>query len=250
MYDMLTIRKLFTLVSLSLLFLPLFEVQALEPVPSYQEALDQFKCQRKQNKKGSGFSKSDKATMKKSGEDLAKSMSSPGLKLGEKAPDFTLTNAFGQKVKLSVVLKNGPVILSFYRGAWCPYCNLQLHTLHKSMPHFKKYGAQLILVTPQTPDKSKGQIEKDKYTFEVLSDLDSKVMKQYKLFYKMDSELVRVYKKLGLDVESFNGKGRNVLPVPGTFVIDKKSIIRAVHADVDYKKRMEPQEIIDALKKL
>ena len=118
------------------------------------------------------------------------------------------------------------------------------------MPHFKKYGAQLILVTPQTPDKSKGQIEKDKYTFEVLSDLDSKVMKQYKLFYKLDSELVRVYKKLGLDVESFNGKGRNVLPIAGTFVIDKKGIIRAVHADVDYKKRMEPQEIIDALKKL
>ena len=245
-----TIRKLFTLIFLSLFFLPLFEVQALEPVPSYEEALEKFKEQRKQNKKGGGFSKSDKATMKKSGEDLAKSMPSPGLKLGEKAPDFTLKNAFGQKVKLSTALKNGPVILSFYRGAWCPYCNLQLHTLHKSMPHFKKYGAQLILVTPQTPDKSKGQIEKDKYTFEVLSDLDSKVMKQYKLFYKLDSELVRVYKKLGLDVESFNGKGRNVLPIAGTFVIDKKGIIRAVHADVDYKKRMEPQEIIDALKKL
>ena len=147
-------------------------------------------------------------------------------------------------------MKNGPVILSFYRGAWCPYCNLQLHTLHKSMPYFKKYGAQLILVTPQTPDKSREQIKKDKYPFEVLSDLDSKVMKQYKLLYKLDAELIRVYKKLGLDIESFNGKGRNVLPVPGTYIINQKSIIRAVHADVDYKERMEPQAIIDALKKL
>lgn len=245
-----TIKQLFLLVFLSLIFLPLFEAQALESVPSYQEALDQFHIQSKKNEKGHVFSKSDMATMKKSAENLAKSMPSPGLKVGDKAPDFTLKNAFGQDVKLSTVLKSGPVILSFYRGAWCPYCNLQLHTLHKSMPLFKKYGAQLILVTPQTPDKSKGQIEKDKYIFEVLSDLDSKVMKQYKLFYKLDSELVKVYKNLGLDVESFNGKGRNVLPIAGTFVMDRKAIIRAVHADVDYKKRMEPQEIIDALKKL
>lgn len=245
---MLTIRTLFTLLPLFLFYN--LNVQAFDSVPSYQQSLDHFKMQRKKDKKGGGFSKSDKAIMKKSGEDLAKNMPSPGLKLGDKAPDFSLKNAFGKKVKLSSELKNGPVILSFYRGSWCPFCNLQLHALHKSMPQFKKYGAQLILVTPQTPDKSKGQIEKDQYTFEVLSDLESKVMKQYKLFYKLDAELVRVYKKNGLDIESFNGKGRNVLPVPGTYVIDKNSIIRAVHADVDYKKRMEPQAIIDALKKL
>lgn len=247
---MLTNIKFFTAFILSLFFLFSVNVQADESVPSYQQALDHFKMQQKKPKKGGGISKSDMATMNKSAEDLAKSMPSPGLKVGEKAPDFTLKNAFGENIKLSSALKNGPVILSFYRGAWCPYCNLQLHTLHKSMPHFKKYGAQLILVTPQTPDKSKEQIKKDKYAFEVLSDLDSKVMKQYKLFYKMDAELIRVYKKLGLDIESYNGKGRNVLPVPGTYVIDKKNIIRAVHADLDYKNRMEPQAIIDALKKL
>lgn len=235
---------------LSLFFAFQVSVYAAEPVPSYQQALDNFETQQKKNKKGAGISQKDMATMKKSAEDLAKSMPSPGLKVGEKAPDFTLKNAFGKNIKLSSVLKNGPVILSFYRGAWCPYCNLQLHTLHKSMPHFKKYGAQLILVTPQTPDKSREQIKKDKYTFEVLSDLESKVMKQYKLFYKLDAELVRVYKKLGLDIESFNGKGRNVLPVAGTYIIDKKSIIRAVYADLDYKNRMEPQAIIDALKKM
>ena len=242
--------RFFIATFLLLFFLPQLNVQAIEPVPSYQQARDHFKTQQKKNKKGGGISKGDMAIMKKSAEDLAKSMPSPGLKVGEVAPDFTLKNAFGKKIKLSSALKNGPVILSFYRGAWCPYCNLQLRTLHKSMPYFKKHGAQLILVTPQTPDKSREQIKKDKYPFEVLSDLDSKVMKQYKLFYKLDAELVRVYKKLGLDIESFNGKGRNVLPVPGTYIIDKKSIIRAVHADLDYKERMEPQAIIDALKKL
>ncbi|GMR15804.1 MAG: peroxiredoxin-like family protein [Gammaproteobacteria bacterium] len=243
-------RKLISFLFLSLLYFPLYLVHATESVLSYQQALDKFMGQQKKQKKDGGFSKSDKAIMKKSGEDLAKKMPSPGLTVGDKAPDFTLKNAFGNKVTLSNVLKKGPVILSFYRGAWCPFCSLQLHTLHKSMPTFKKYNAQLVLVTPQTPDKSKGQLEKGKYTFEVLSDLDSKVMKSYKLFYKLDADLVRVYKKHGLDVESFNGKGRNVLPVPGTYVIDKNSVIRAAYADTDYKKRMEPQAIIDALKKL
>jgi len=238
-----------------LLIFPLFYlspslVYSAEPVPSYQQSLEKFMAKDKKKKKSGGFSSSDKAIMKKSAEDLAKQMPSPGLKVGDKAPNFILKNAYGKKVQLSNVLENGPVILSFYRGAWCPFCNLQLNVLHKSMPHFKKYGAQLILVTPQMPGKSKGQLKKAKYTFEVLSDLDSIVMKQYNLFYRLDDELVKVYKKNGLDVESFNGKGRNVLPIPGTYVIDKKSIIRAAYADTDYKKRMEPQEILDALKRL
>lgn len=240
---------------MTLLVLPLFYfspvlVQAADNVPSYQQALDSFMDKSKKKKKAGGFSKSDRAIMKKSSEDLARNMPSPGLKVGDKAPDFSLRNAVGKEVVLSSVLKNGPVILSFYRGAWCPFCNLQLHVLHNSMASFKKYGAQLILVTPQTPDKSQGQIKKDKYTFEVLSDLDNKVMKDYKLFYELDAELVTVYKKNGLDIESFNGKGRNVLPIPGTYIIDKSSIIRAVHADTDYKKRMEPQAILDVLEKL
>jgi len=247
---MFTSRKFISCLCLSVLFFPLSVVHSAESVPSYQHALDKFLEKQKKPKKGGGFSKSDRAIMEKSGEDLAKQMPSPGLKVGDKAPGFTLQNAYGKKVKLSDVLKKGPVILSFYRGAWCPFCNLQLHTLHKSMAAFKKYKAQLVLVTPQTPDKSKGQLEKSKYAFEVLSDLDSKVMKDYKLYYELDAELVKVYKKNGLDVESFNGKGRNVLPVPGTYVIDQKSIIRAAFADSDYKKRMEPQEILDALKKL
>lgn len=225
-------------------------VYSVEPVPSYQQTLEKFMTKSKKKKKSGGFSKSDKATMEKSAQDIAKQMPSPGLNVGDKAPSFVLKNAYGRKIQLSKVLKNGPVILSFYRGAWCPFCNLQLNILHKSMPHFKKYDAQLILVTPQMPDKSKGQLKKGKYTFEVLSDLERKVMKQYKLFYRLDDELVKVYKKHGLDVESFNGKGRNVLPIPGTYVIDKKSIIRAAYADTDYKKRMEPQAILDALKRL
>lgn len=223
---------------------------ANENLPSYQQQRQQYMEQHKQASKKSPFSEQDRQVMKKSAEKLEKKLPDPGLKIGSKAPDFTLKNAFGSKITLSKQLKQGPVVLVFYRGAWCPFCNLHLHTLNKSLPTFKKYGAQLITVTPQTPDKSAGQISKNNYPFEVLSDLDSKVMKAYNLFYELDPELVKVYKKAGLDIEAFNGTGRTVLPVPGTFVIDTKGVIRGVHADLDYKERMEPTDIINILKQL
>ena len=238
------------LILFSFISLPLTATHATDDVPSYQQALDKFTEQSKKSKAGSGYNPHDKAVMDKAEQDLRKKMPNPGLKVNQNAPDFKLKNAFGKDVRLSELLKKGPVILSFYRGAWCPYCNLQLHTLHKSLSVFKQYGAQLVLVTPQKPDKSREQLKKDNYAFEVLSDLDSRVMKQYKLYYELSPDLVSVYKKLGLNLEDFNGQGRNVLPVPGTFIIDKKGKIKAVHADVDYKKRMEPKHIVRVLKRL
>ncbi len=228
-------------------------VFAAEPanrdLPNIDEAVQAYMAQ--QQKSGQKkFSEQDMAVMKKAAQDLARNMPAPGLKVGDRAPLFTLPNAFGKKISLQDALKKGPVILVFYRGAWCPFCNIQLHALHQSMPAFKQYGARLITVTPQKPDKSKEQLTKSKYPFDVLSDLDSKVMQDYKLYYELPADLIAVYKKLGLDIEAFNGKGRNVLPVPGTYVIDKAGIIRAAYADTDYKKRMEPQAIVDALSKL
>ena len=223
-------------------------VQAGETIPSYQESFDQYMTKAKESE--SPFSAADMATMKQAGANLDSEMPDPGIKAGEKAPDFTLANAFGKTITLNDELKKGPVVLVFYRGAWCPFCNMHLHVLLKSLPEFKKYSAQLIIVTPQTPDKSAGQIKKDGYPFEVLSDLDSNVMKDYKLYFELSDDLVDVYKKHKLDIEAFNGKGRNVLPIPGSFVIDKSGIVRAMHAEADYKKRMEPADIINALKKM
>ncbi len=136
------------------------------------------------------------------------------------------------------------------KALWCPFCNIHLHVLRKHLPQFQQYGAQLITITPQTPDKSADQIKKDGLPFEVLSDLDSKVMKDYKLYFELPADLVEVYKNHGLDIEAFNGQGRNVLPVPGSFVIDQNGTVQAMQAQTDYKIRMEPATIIDALKKL
>jgi len=223
-------------------------IAAADELPSYQQSLDQY--MEKAAKEKSPFSSSDMAVMEKAGKDLASSMPDPGIKVGEKAPEFVLNNALGKPVSLKDRMVKGPVVLVFYRGAWCPFCNMHLHVLQDSLPEFKKYGAQLITITPQTPDKSVEQFKEKGYPFEVLSDLDNKVMKDYRLYFELSDDLVAVYKKHGLDIEAFNGKGRNVLPVPGSFVIDSNGVVRAMHADTDYKQRMEPSAIIDALKKM
>jgi len=232
------------------IYLPLANVVA-EPVQSYKQVRDQMMQKNAgKNKKKAKFSQADRQLMKDSMEATKKKYPSPGLALNTIAPDFSLPNATGSKVRLSNQLKQGPVVLVFYRGAWCPFCNLHLHVLQKSLPEFKKYKASLIAVTPQQPDQSLKQIAKNKYPFEVLSDLQDVVMKQYGLYYELSPELVKLYKSKGLDVEAYNGKGRTALPIPGTFVIARDGRIRAVHAQHDYKERMEPAEIIRVLKTL
>jgi len=219
-----------------------------DSVGSYKQSRDQMmKKSADKNKKKSKFSQSDRQLMKDSMEAAKKKYPSPGMSVGSKAPDFTLVNASGKRVNLTAQLKQGPVILVFYRGAWCPFCNLHLHALKKSVAEFNKYNAQVIAVTPQQPDQSLKQVNKDKYPFEILSDLDDAVMKLYGLYYELSPELNKLYKSKGLDVEAFNGKGRTALPVPGTFVIGKDGFIKAVHAQHDYKERMEPAEIIKVL---
>lgn len=234
--------------SLTVMFsLMLFAVAHAETtVPSYQDSLNTFIEKSKASK--SKFSAEDKNTLQESGHVLAKALPEPGIKVGEKVPDFTLKNPLGEKVSLYKELEKGPAILVFYRGSWCPFCNMHLHVLKKSLPEFETFGAQLIAITPQKPDKSAKQIEKDGYPFHVLSDEDSAVMKAYNLYYELSDEVISVYKRSGLDIEAFNGKGRNVLPVPGTFVIKQDGTVQAMHAPIDYKSRMEPSDIIQALK--
>lgn len=197
-----------------------------------------------------GFSSDEQAVMARAKAALAASLPDPGIKVGERAPDFTLPSARGEAVHLYDELKKGPVVLVFYRGAWCPFCNLYLRALTESLPRIRALGAQLVAVTPQTPDKSLEQFKAAPRKFEVLSDLDSKVMRAYRLYFEVDPDLAEVYRTHGIDLVEYNGPGRNVLPAPGTFVIDSDGIVRAMQADTDYTKRMEPADVIRALKAL
>ncbi len=240
--------------ALALSMTPFQSGQAKESVaatPNYAEQVKAFDKKMYTGKDAIKVEKQDLDVMTRAASDLAASMPEPGLKVGEKAPDFSLKNPYGKTVRLSDQLKKGPVVLVFYRGAWCPYCNLQLHALKDVMPEITKYGATLIAVTPQQPDKSLGQIQKDGFPFEILSDLNDQVVKSYNLFWKVSDKLDAAYKHgFGLDITAFNGPGRRGLPVPGTFIIDSNGTIRAAYADTDYKKRMEPADILAALQPL
>ncbi len=216
----------------------------LPPVPRLQTQIEDFQSRQKPG----ALSEAEREIMRKAAEDLASTMPSPGLPVDSKAPDFILSNANGETIRLHKLLESGPVILTFYRGAWCPYCNLQLRALRDSIPHFQQYQAQLVAVTPQTPDRSQKQVQQDQYPFEILSDLEDNVTRAYNLYFEVPESLRTLYEqKFDLDISEYNGEGRYGLPIPGTFVIDEEGVIRAAFADTDYKKRMEPGDIIKAL---
>jgi len=229
-------------------FVATFNAQAFSNVASYQKALEQ-KMEQSKNKKSS-WTEAELKLMKEESEKLTKALPNPGIQVGEKAPDFSLVNADGKTVTLQTELAKGPVVLVFYRGAWCPFCNMHLRALKESLPEFNKHNAQLVAISPQTPDKSQEQFKKDGAPFEILSDLNNQTMKNYKLYFEPSKKLVELYKKHGLDLEGFNGNGRTGLPVPGTFVIDQSGIVRAMKAQTDYKIRMEPADILKALAEL
>jgi peroxiredoxin len=170
------------------------ETASAAPLPSYQQALAAFQAERAKAG-GPKLDAADRTVMERAAEDLAAAMPEPGLAVGAQAPDFSLPNAFGERVRLSDLLAAGPVVLTFYRGAWCPYCNLQLRALHQSMPQIEARGARLVAVTPQLPDKSREQLEDDGYAFEVLSDLDDRVMQAYNLFFEVPADLDAVYRE-------------------------------------------------------
>lgn len=173
-----------------------------------------------------------------------------GLKTGDHAPNFTLPDATGKIVSLSETLTKGPVILTFYRGGWCPYCNLELRAYQRALPEIREAGAKLIAVSPQTPDASLTTKEKDELEFTVLSDVGGKVAHHYDLVFKLQDYLIDLYKQSGLDVPAHNGNDTWELPKPATFVIDQHGTIVFAHVDSDYRNRTEPSQVIKIVKGL
>lgn len=164
---------------------------------------------------------------------------------GEAAPDFSLPDADGKLVTLSTLLSAGPVILTFYRGEWCPYCNLQLRAYQSILPQILALGGSLVAVSPQLPNFSRAMITKADLTFPVLSDIENQVARQYRLVFTLP-EALRPYTANG-SIPQFNGNESWELPMPGTFVIRQDRVIQLAFIHADYTHRLEPAEIISAL---
>lgn len=169
------------------------------------------------------------------------------LKKGDKALDFELKNATGKSIKLSDYLETGSVVLTWYRGGWCPYCNLTLRHLQKHLLDFKAEGANLLALTPELPDNSLKTSEKNELEFEILTDLANQVAKNYGIVFRLTPEVAKYYKN-AFDLEIYNGNDSNELPLATTYVIDKDSIIQYAFLDADYRNRAEPSDILKVLK--
>ncbi|MUT68845.1 peroxiredoxin family protein [Paenibacillus sp. NEAU-GSW1] len=174
-----------------------------------------------------------------------------GLREGGKAPDFILNNSNGDRVSLHEELAKGPVILTFYRGSWCPFCNIELRGYQQVLPEIQQLGAQVIAVSPQGPDKALAQQEKEMLCFPVLSDSNGLVSEQYRLLFELPDYLRDTFiNTLRLDLAAFNHSYRWALPIPATYLIDTKGIVRHAYVSPDFMARMEPLEMIARLKQL
>jgi peroxiredoxin len=153
------------------------------------------------------------------------------ITIGNRAPDFTLPSVTDGPVTLYDALASGPVVLSFYRGGWCPFCSLELQALQSRLPEVRALGASLIAISPETPDNSLTAIQKHQLEFQVLSDLGNKTARRYGLLFTVYEEMRPLYLKWGLDVPANNGDSSWELPVPATYVIDSNAVVCAAHVD-------------------
>ena len=174
-------------------------------------------------------------------------ISEQALKSGAQAPDFTLPNAVGRPVSLDAALKSGPVVVTFYRGIWCPYCSLQLRAYQNILPEILRLGASLMAVSPQNPDKSQATLLKNFLQYEVLSDRGNAVSRQFGLVYQVPGWVRSLYLSFGTNLPQFNGDSSWELPIPGTFIIGNERRILLAYADSDARNRLEPAAILEAL---
>lgn len=184
----------------------------------------------------------------KSIDDLkTKGIDKKSIQIGDKMPEFSLPNAVGNRISSGEILRNGKIILAFYRGSWCPYCNLELRFLQENLSGIKDKNAVLIAISPQSPDHSLTMVEKNNLEFEVLTDVNNDFAKKLGIVFQLQDFVLPYYKNLGIDLLAFNKSDENTLPVPAVFVVDENNVVVYKFLDVNYMSRIDVEELIQAL---
>jgi len=172
-----------------------------------------------------------------------------GLFINSKAPDFKAIDQYGNEIRLKDVLKDSLVVLIFYRGQWCPYCNRQLKKLEDSLQLIKDKGAKLIAVTPEKNEYILKTIEKTKATYSLVYDKEMKIMKAYAVAFEVDERTISRYRNADIDLAAANGqKDKVYLPVPAVYIINKERTILYRYFDADYKKQPAVKDILENLR--
>lgn len=172
------------------------------------------------------------------------------LKAGDVAPEFELEDADGNTVRSRDLLADGPLVVSFYRGVWCPYCNIDLKALEEARGEFEARGAQLVAISPQTPSNSRKSKRDNGLGFAILSDKRSEVAEAFGIKFKLSDELAELYKGFGNDLPNINDNPDWVLPMPARYVIGTDGVIAYAEINPDYSRRPDPSELLPVLDQL
>lgn len=179
----------------------------------------------------------------------ASGLADGALKAGDRAPQFTLNDADGKPVSSAELLKQGPLVVSFYRGVWCPYCNMDLQALQATLPQIVALGARLVAISPQIAANSRKSMRDNHLSFPVLSDPNNDTAAAFGVRYALPDYLIELYKSFKNDLPVINGEPSWTLPLPGRFVIDRDGIIVYAEVDPDYTTRPEPETLLPVLER-
>ncbi|WP_082016718.1 peroxiredoxin-like family protein [Cupriavidus sp. IDO] len=164
------------------------------------------------------------------------------LKAGDMAPTFELEDGDGKMVSCSKLLEEGPLVVCFHRGAWCPYGNTELPALQEAFPLFKAEGANLVAVSPQTPTNSRKSAHDWNISFPILSDTGGKVAAAFGIRHGLHAEVIELCTKLGINLPAFNNDPSWTLPMPARYVIGRNGRILYSEVTLDYTVRPEPNQ--------
>lgn len=168
------------------------------------------------------------------------------LKQGDRAPNSILHRPDGEPVEMSALYAAKPSILIFYRGGWCPYCNTHLGQIAQIEPKLIQLGYQVLAISPDRPEELQASLDKGDFAYQLLSDSDMSLTQAFGLAFRVDDSTIEQYRDFGIDLGKASGRNHHLLPVPAVYIVDINGVIRFAHWDPDYKKRLAPDELLEA----
>jgi peroxiredoxin len=216
-----------------------------------QDRLDAFKADLEAGRLKFKRPKEDLDLMRRATAELIESgQAQRAKKAGDAAPEFTLLDPAGDKVSSRELLSKGPLVVTFYRGVWCPYCNFELQALQAALPEIAALGASLVAISPQTQANSRKSQRDNKLDFPILSDVKSEVANAFGIRFALPDYLAKLYKSFGNDLAAVNNDPSWVLPMPARYVIGIDGIIAYSEVNPDYTQRPDPSELLPVLDRL
>jgi peroxiredoxin len=213
-----------------------------------QDKLDAFKADFKAGKLPRVPTKDQLSLMDRATDELiASGQARRALKAGDRAPEFTLPDSDNKPVSSTTLLAKGPLVISFYRGVWCPYCNLELQALQSALPEIEKRGAGLIAISPQTAANSRKSQRQNNVSFAILADAKSEVAARFGIRFNLPGYLIDVYKSFKNDLPLVNDDNSWALPMPARYVIAPDGLIAYSEINPDYTQRPDPSELLPVL---